>query len=64
MGEQLCQVTVNNMPKDADEYVVARWDKDTSALWFYGSWDNKEQAQEISKMIDGIVVINGGLKDE
>jgi hypothetical protein len=52
------------MPKDADKYVVARWDKDTSALWFYGSWNNKEQAQEISKMIDGIVVINGGLKDE
>lgn len=52
----VCQVVVNNVPEDTLEYVVARWSKDTSGLWYWGSWDNEAQANEIAKMIDGIVV--------
>lgn len=51
-----CLVVVNNMPDDTPEYVVARWSKETSGLWYWGSWDNEAQANEIAKMIDGVVV--------
>jgi hypothetical protein len=47
---------VNNVPDDALDYIVARWSKETSSLWFWGSWETKEQANEISKLVDGIVV--------
>lgn len=58
MEKQFFQVEVNNTPSPEDtlEYVVARWSKDTSGLWYWGSWDNEAQANEIAKMIDGIVV--------
>lgn len=55
MGE-LYQVEVNNVPDDALDYIVARWSKETSSLWFWGSWETKDQANEISKLVDGIVV--------
>ena len=58
MGEQLCQVMVNNVSENAKRYIVARWSKDTSSLWYYGSWDNEAQANEIAKLVDGVVVIN------
>lgn len=52
----LYQVEVNNVPDDALDYIVARWSNETSSLWFWGSWETKEQANEISKLVDGIVV--------
>lgn len=56
MAEQLCQVVVNNTPENALEYIVARWSKDTSGLWYWGSWENESQAKEIAKLVDGVVV--------
>lgn len=53
---ELYQVEVNNVPKDCYEWIVARWSPETRGLWFWGSWDNKPQAREIAKMIDGIVI--------
>ena len=53
---ELYQVEVNNVPKDCYEWIVARWSPESRGLWFWGSWDNKPQAREIAKMIDGIVV--------
>lgn len=53
--DELCQVVVNNCPKDCLKYIVARWSND-SGLWFWGSWDNEKQANEVAKTIGGIVV--------
>lgn len=53
---ELYQVEVNNVPKDCYEWIVARWNPEDCELWFWGSWDNKPQAREIAKMIDGIIV--------
>lgn len=53
---ELYQVEVNNVPDDFKEWIVARWSPETRELWFWGSWDNKAQAEEIAKMIDGIVI--------
>ena len=50
------QVEVNNMPDDTLEYIVARRDKKTSGLWYWGSYDDAEQAVEIAKLLDGVVV--------
>lgn len=52
----LCQVEVNNMPLDAEEWVVARWSPETNELWYWGSWSDKNQAKEIAKFMDGILV--------
>ena len=56
MAEQLCQVIVNNTPVETKDYIVARFDAHTRQLWYWGSWDNEPQANEIAKMVDGIVV--------
>jgi hypothetical protein len=49
-------VEVNNMPLDAEEWVVARWNPETNELWYWGSWSDKNQAKEIAKFMDGILV--------
>lgn len=58
MEKQFFQVEVNNTPSPEDtlEYVIARRDKNDSSLWFYGTYDSEEQAIEISKLLDGIVL--------
>lgn len=53
---ELYQVEVNNVPDDCKEWIVARWSPESRGLWFWGSWDNKAQAKEIAKFINGIVV--------
>ena len=40
----VCKVEVNNMPDISAKYVVARFDENTNALWFWGSWERKEKA--------------------
>lgn len=54
--DALCQVEVNNLPKDCYEWIVARWSVASHDLWFWGSWETEAQAKEIAKVIDGIVV--------
>lgn len=56
MGEQYFLVEVNNIPDETEEFIVARFSQETRSLWFYGSWDNEPQAEEIAKFVDGIVV--------
>ncbi len=56
MAEQYFQVEVMNTPEIVEKYVVARFDENTNQLWFWGSWDNEKQANEIAKTIGGIVV--------
>jgi hypothetical protein len=56
MGELLCQVVVNNVPENAYEWIVARWSPEDNSLWFWGSWESEEQAKEIAKFMDGILV--------
>lgn len=56
MGEQLCQVIVNNVPNDTEKYIVARYSEETNVLWYWGSWDNKDDAAECAKNVNGIVV--------
>ena len=45
---------INNLPTDHKRYVVARIvDGD---YWFWGSWDNKEDAQRaVSEISDSII---------
>ena len=54
MGDQYFQVKVNNTPNDTEKYVVAR--VINSELWYWGSWDELEDAEEAAKNTDGIVV--------
>ena len=61
MTEGKAVAIVYNMPEYAMEhqYVVARYDN--GLLWFYGAWDDIEQASDIAgKIGNGIVVIPTG----
>lgn len=49
-------VKVNNVSENAKRYVVARL-VDT-VLWYWGSWDNEDDARAVAREIDGLVVIN------
>ncbi len=47
-------VTVNNMPESVKKYVVARAVDGT--LWYWGTWNDKAEAERVADEIDGLVV--------
>ena len=49
-------VEVQNVPENPKKYIVARYDSNTLALWYWGSWDEKYKAQIAAEEITGIVV--------
>lgn len=54
MGDQYFQVKVNNTPNYTEKYIVAR--VYNSELWYWGSWDVLEDAEEAARNTDGVVV--------
>lgn len=46
-------VKINNADKDCKRYVVAR--ESEGILWFWGSWDDKEEAQNAANEVKGIL---------
>lgn len=51
------RVTVNNLPTyPLRKYIVAR--KVDNSLWFYGTWDSKDEAERVAREIDGVVIEN------
>ena len=49
---------VNNLPSyPLRRYVVARYDDHTQTLWFYGSYDEYEKANQAAKEIGNGVVL-------
>lgn len=54
MGDQYFRVKVNNTPNYTEKYIVAR--VYNSELWYWGSWDALEDAEEAARNTDGVVV--------
>ena len=52
--EQSFIVEVNNIPEETEDWVVARCV--ARELWYWGSYSKENQAKEIAKLIDGLVV--------
>ena len=54
----MAKVKVNNVPDYAKEscYWVAR--KCDGEYWFWGAWEDRESAEHIAMIINGIVVEN------
>ena len=48
-------IEVNNVPSDHDKYIVARYDEDTQKFWFWGSYEDKETAENVARQINGFV---------
>ena len=48
-------VEINNTPSDSDKYIVARYDEDTRSFWFWGSYEDKETAENVATQINGLV---------
>ncbi len=53
---RIMSVNINNMPATARTWIVAR--EVDGELWYYGSWEKKEKAQEVAWEVGGIVVEN------
>ena len=43
---------INNMPANTRRFIVAR--RVNGALWFWGSWDDRNTANEVAMEIGGI----------
>lgn len=54
MRDQECKVTVHNVPEHAEKYIVARVSE--GSLWYWGSWEKKEDAEESARNVEGVVV--------
>ena len=52
------EVRVNNRPAYADEYefIVAR--VVDGEFWFYGAWDEEDEAYRVAREIEGAVLRN------
>lgn len=46
---------VQNVPKDADKYIVARLVM--GELWYWGSWETKKAADRVAEQFDNGVVL-------
>lgn len=62
-GQPLCRkrgsmkVTINNLPSyPLSKYIVAR--NVDNALWYWGTWDSREEAEKVAREIDGVVIEN------
>lgn len=50
--------TVKNLPNyELKKYIVARKDENGD-LWFWGTWDDRNEANRVAIEIDGEVVVN------
>lgn len=50
-------VNVKNVPESVRRWVVARYDENTKALWYYGSWDEKADAEKVvDELYNGLLV--------
>ena len=62
MSKGQCKVEVNNVPEYAKnhKYIVAKFDENSNALWFYGAWDYeyKWKAEIVAKEEGGLVLTN------
>lgn len=51
------KVKVNNLPATTNRYIVARYVD--HSLWYYGSWDSREDAERVAlELENGLVVEN------
>ena len=47
---------INNVPANAERFIVVRRIEDE--LWFWGSWENRNTANEVALQIGGEVIEN------
>lgn len=58
MTRMMFKATVRNTPDHVKTgWVVARRDDYTAALWYYGTYDDKKQAEDIAIELENGVVL-------
>ena len=58
LKRKVLSVKVNNMPDyEVKQYVVATYDDIGKELWYYGTWDDIEQATKVvNELSNGILL--------
>lgn len=49
-------ITIHNVSENAKHYIVSRLDDNTNTLWYWGSWDNEEDARRVAIELGKAVV--------
>ena len=47
--------TINNCPEKCERYIVARPYEAEGSFWFWGSWEEKAEAERVAREIRGYV---------
>ena len=55
-------VKVNNLPAHTEKYIVAKYVD--HSLWYYGSWDNREEAERVALELENGLVVENGTSEE
>lgn len=55
------KVKVNNLPATTCRYIVARYVD--HGLWYYGSWDKREDAERVALELENGLVVEKGEKE-
>lgn len=50
--------SIINLPNTYKKYIVVR--VEDGKMWYWGSWDSLDIAKDIVKIIDGILLTDGG----
>lgn len=53
----IARVDIQNTEEDCKRFIVARYCE--GQLWYWGSWDLREDAERVAKEENGIVVVRG-----
>lgn len=56
------KVKVNNLPATTCRYIVAKYVD--HSLWYYGSWDSKEDAERVALELENGLVVENGISEE
>lgn len=51
----IVDVEINNVAAGQCPYIVARYSPETHSWWYWGRYETKERAEEVSADVDGAV---------
>jgi hypothetical protein len=65
MNETSLQIPVLNTPPEiSDKYVVVTINKRDYSLWYYGEYDDLEEAKDVADQVNGFVSIYEEVKND
>lgn len=55
--KMIANIIINNAPEQFSRYIVVRFVKEDHSIWFYGTYEDKDRAEEAIKEINNAFMI-------